>query len=508
MTYSSDVGWWERPWLLVTLVLIAAVPMLWPVTPPLIDLPDHMARFEITSGIQSSSPLNQFFEVDWKLIPNLGVDLLVLTLAPLVGVELAVKSIVIVIPVLTASGLLWISREVHGRIPATTLFALPLAYGYPFLYGFVNYCLASGLALLSFGLWLRLGTLGRPGLRAVLFLLISPIVWISHIYGWGILGILVFGSETVRQGKLGRGWRRSMWHAALQCLPLAAPLFLMMGWRGQSGGLSEGWFDWQLKAKWLLGLFRDRWMALDLISAAVVYGILATALICRRWLRVDWTLGLPALMLWFTFAVLPTTLFGSYFASVRLVPYAAAISLLALQPTLPEGVKHLRWLAASAAAFYVVRLGTGTASAVLYDSAHRAELQALNYVERGSRVVALVGQPCGNQWLIPRLTNLPSMAIVRRHAFVNGQFAAAGGQNLQIKYRRAGFFTASGSQKVSLPPCNGPDKPLSRSLSAIPRPAFDYLWIINVSPNYWPRPAGLRPLWHRGNSILYRIEKS
>ncbi|MFO3796683.1 MAG: S1C family serine protease, partial [Anaerolineales bacterium] len=40
--------------------------------------------------------------------------------------------------------LLWIAREVHGRIPPTALFALPLAYSYPFQFGFVNFALSIG----------------------------------------------------------------------------------------------------------------------------------------------------------------------------------------------------------------------------------------------------------------------------------------------------------------------------------------------------------------------------
>jgi hypothetical protein len=72
-----------------------------------------------------------------------------------------VKLIVITIPAMTVAGLLWIAREVHGRIPATALFALPLAYAFPFHFGFVNFALSMALALLAFGWWLRLARLGK-----------------------------------------------------------------------------------------------------------------------------------------------------------------------------------------------------------------------------------------------------------------------------------------------------------------------------------------------------------
>ncbi|MFX8114457.1 hypothetical protein ABTL09_19750, partial [Acinetobacter baumannii] len=85
-----------------------------------------------------------------------GLDLLVVPLAPIFGLELSVKLIVITIPALTVMGLLWIAREVHGRIPATALVALPLAYNFAFHFGFVNFALAQALALNAFALWLRL----------------------------------------------------------------------------------------------------------------------------------------------------------------------------------------------------------------------------------------------------------------------------------------------------------------------------------------------------------------
>ena len=96
-----------------------------------------------------------------RAIGNLGVDLLMMALAPLIGLEPAVKLIVLAIPPLTVAGFLWVAREVHGRVPPTAYFAIPFAYGHPFMFGFVNFALSMAFAFLAFGLWLRLGRLGR-----------------------------------------------------------------------------------------------------------------------------------------------------------------------------------------------------------------------------------------------------------------------------------------------------------------------------------------------------------
>ena len=76
---------------------------------------------------------------------------------------------------------------------------MPFAYGHPFLFGFVNFALSMAFAFLAFGLWLRLGRLGRTRLRPALFVPISLIVFFTHTYGWGALGLLCFSAEAVRQ---------------------------------------------------------------------------------------------------------------------------------------------------------------------------------------------------------------------------------------------------------------------------------------------------------------------
>jgi hypothetical protein len=45
---------------------------------------------------------------------------------------------------------------VDGHIPPTALFALPLAYGHPFLFGFVNVSRGVSLTLLLFAFSLRM----------------------------------------------------------------------------------------------------------------------------------------------------------------------------------------------------------------------------------------------------------------------------------------------------------------------------------------------------------------
>src|SRR5687768_561978 len=127
---EGDRPWWEHPALLVALVLATAVPLLWPDVPPLLDLPGHMGRYRVQLDIDQSPVLQNFYQFEWALIGNLGVDLWVEVMAPVIGLEPAVKLIILLIPPLTAIGLLWTAYEVHGRVPPTAFFALPFAYNF------------------------------------------------------------------------------------------------------------------------------------------------------------------------------------------------------------------------------------------------------------------------------------------------------------------------------------------------------------------------------------------
>ena len=131
----------------------------------MLDLPGHMGRYRVQLELATSPDLQQYFSFQWRLIGNLGVDLLVQLFAPSIGLEPTVKLIVLMIPVLTVGGLLWVAYEVHGRVPPTAFFAVPFAYNFPFLFGFVNFALAMALALHRLRALAAAGAAG-PGLAA------------------------------------------------------------------------------------------------------------------------------------------------------------------------------------------------------------------------------------------------------------------------------------------------------------------------------------------------------
>lgn len=501
----------ERTWLdsrttWLVLLVAMALPLVWPPVPPLVDLPAHMGRWRVQTAIDTVPSLAAAFDFQWRLIGNLGVDLLVQLLAPILGVELSTKLIVLGIPVLTATGMLLVAREVHGRTPVTLLFALSLAYTFPFFFGFVNFCLAQGLALVLLALWLRLGRQGRRGYRAALFVPLGFLLWVAHTVGWGLLGLSAFGSEIVLQRRAGRSLIASVWHAGLQCAPLAVPLVPMLALSVGSTAPTAFWFQWDLKQLFALSVFRDRWMTFEIASAALLYLLVGVGFLSRTDIRVQWLLGVPALLACLAFVLMPRIVMGSNYADMRLVPYALTLCLLSLDVR-ASAVRARHMLAIAGAVFLAVRLGAVGYSFYDYSERHVAELRALDHVARGSSVLALVRRGCPRQWSTARLDHLPGMAIVRRDAFTNDQWTADNAQLIRIRKPGLGRYAADPSQILYPRACRREGSILEDAVRDFNRDAYDYVWTLDVPPGAVRQPD-LRLIWSNGRSALYRVDRT
>jgi hypothetical protein len=510
-TQVKPAGWLF--WLAVALLAaISIIPLIGPHIPPLTDLPGHLGRYAVQTGLASDPILARWYSFDWALMGNLGVDLLVQMFAPLIGVEAATKAIVIAIVILTVAGFLAVARVATGRIGPAALFALPLAYGFPFQFGFVNYCLSMALAFLAFALWMRLGASGRIGYRAALFVPLSFLIWLAHIGGWGALGLFALAAEVVRLRGQDRGQDRGLiraWvEAGLHCLPLALPALVTLAVRAQGAAGDTGiWFHWLTKYQWFTMSLSDRWQGYDFLCAVgLVFVILVSAILSG--LRFNRTLGLAALLLFVAYLLMPRVLIGSAYADMRLAPFILAMALLAIEPAKGSGKALPAVLMTLGLGFFLMRTATTTESFARYDRMMTAELRALDLIPRHTRIVALVGRKCYAEWQLERRTHLPSLAIVRRHAFTNDQFVMPGAQLLGVRYAAAVPFTIDPSQMVTDDDCVRPDwLTYTKSVALIPRDAFDYLWVLGAPMKSKPDLRGFTQVWQEGRSTLYRIEQ-
>jgi len=506
-------GWWTRPWYIALLALVSIIPLIQPTVPPLIDLMGHMGRYRVEISDPSSPLLTDYFSFRWALMGNLAVDLLIVPMAKIFGLELGVKLIVMMVPALTVTGLLLIAREVHGRLPATAALAAPFAYCWPVQWGFINYVFAMALALNAFALWLYLARLGRIRLRAILFVPVGGLIWLGHGFAWGVLGLLAFAAEIVRMRDVeGRGYGEALWRGVLHCLPLAPPMLLMILWRsGDVDGKTLDWFNWVAKYVYIISSLRGHWMDFDIwhVGALVLLVLFGISSIGWRHygVRMRRTLGVATLVLIIAYVLMPRIVIGSAYADMRLAPYVIAIGVIGIVPRTANRMA-LGTIAALALMIFGFRIYQTSDRFLAFNHYQESQLAALDHVDRGSRVFALVELPCLSMWESPRLEHLGAMAIVRREAFVNGQWTMAGAQLLSIKYAPAKGYAEDPTQVMRPKRCRASRaRTIESSLALFPRYAFDYVWLINASRDHWPiNDPTLKLVWNGGErGALYRI---
>jgi len=320
-----------------------------------------------------------------------------------------------------------------------------------------------------------------------------------------LLCIICGTAELIRDLQQGRSPLRSV----PACLPFAVPLLIMVVAPGEAVHGAHGWFDLGAIVKWIVALNRERWRALDLASAALVLVVVACGLLRRFGLRLTPILGWPALALFVTYVVAPQAIGDSYFIQARIIPYAAAFALLAIDPAAMQP-RARSIIALLAFAFFVVRIGATTVSFALYQQRIQRDLTALDLIPVGSSVAVFSAEKCKGgglgDWANPRVQHLGGIALERRSAFVNDQWALKGLQLVRIRYHQAAPFEAEPSEVVTLTPCRRfgvtylPD-----AIARLPRNAFHYVWLLGVPSSSWPHESWLTPVWHAHDAILYRI---
>ncbi|WP_174292607.1 hypothetical protein [Sphingomonas bacterium] len=496
---DRPLGWWQTRWFVAAMALAAIVPLLWQTIPPLVDYPGHVGRYRILDEA-GTPPLAAHWAVHWSLIGNLGVDLLVLALHPLLDVEPAARLIVTLIPPLTVLAMLWIAREAHGRLPASAGLALPLAFGFPFQLGFINFCLAQAMALAGLALWLRLARTRPAAWRIALFAPIAAVTWLAHSFGWAMLGLFVLAAEWQLARADGLGVWRAGRHAALFCLPMALPLAARLA-GGQRAGDTGDWFNLLAKAQWVVSLLRDHWQWWDLAGVALIACTLWAAIRSPR-LRFVPVLGVPALAGIAAFLCLPRLADGGAYVDMRMLPASVALALLAVEVR-PDSDRLERRLALTASAFVAARTVATTLSFLLYAQDQAMVLRALPSLPQGSGTLVLVDQP-GAPWSPSRLAHIAGIATARRRVFTNEQWAIPGQQPIRPLHPSAAPLDRDPSQLVYPEDASYRTTDLDAAIARFDRCTFSRVWTIGFPVGRVSAPD-LRPIWADPRSAVYAV---
>lgn len=464
-------------WAALLLAVLAALPPLLVSLPQMADYPAHLAAWHVLIESGHNASIDAAYRIDWRWIPNLGTELLVRPLAALVGLEPAGRLIVIAIPALTALAFVSVDRVLRGRTSAGGLLALATVWAPALLMGFLNFALAVALAFLALALWIRLE---HWRWRPVLFLAISPVVWLCHLSGWGVMAVLIGGYEWQKRG-LVRG--------ALATWPLWPTLALtLLGGSGTRG--LGGYGPSMVTAKylnWVTGL-RDQNQLLDRLSVLLLGGL---PLLAWARGRADGRIGRAAILFALLSLAVPRELGGGDFADYRLVAVALACGCLAIDVDLPR-----RWLALALLPF-LVRLAVTTQAWVADAREAEEALGALDHIPQGSVVAG--AYPYYLNWRQPPYAHIFSYATVRRHALTNSDFADPGVHMLQHRDGDPAFIDPSARIGVA----HGARPDLA---ALVPARRAQFLWYVGEEPPA-RLPDGATVVFASRHSQLLRLAK-
>src|SRR6266404_6709098 len=181
--------------LIAAFLTVALIPLFTCSPLPLADYPNHLARMYIITSLRHSPLLQRYYEIRWQLIPNLALDLVVPPLARFMPVERAMLVFTGLTLVLLVAGCFAVHRALFGRLSYAPFAVFLLLYNRQLLWGMLNYLFAIALALLTFALWVALRR--RPLLiRCGVFPILAMMVFVSHLAGFGVLGVLIGGYEV------------------------------------------------------------------------------------------------------------------------------------------------------------------------------------------------------------------------------------------------------------------------------------------------------------------------
>lgn len=501
---SARVIGLDAPAAFALLCLVAIAPLLVVGMPPLVDLYGHYGRYVIQTDLHNRPELQQYYSHQWQLIGNLGADLLVQALHALLGLEAAIRVIVITTQLLAAAGILLLSKELHGRVTPFAVVALPLIYGLPFNFGFLNFSLSMALGLLAFVVWIRLQRAGRGFASRIWLAAAGLMIWVCHTFGWAFLGLLC-GSTMLAQVIAAKEGRLTAFkHILGACWPLLLPLVPMIAWRTGTGGLdSMGWF-FSYKLQWLISVFRNKWAIWDVLSLIFVVILIYWAIRNKR-VAFDRRMSIAALVCLASFMILPVQVFGSMFADMRLAPYVLITALLAISPRGLD-TRTLRILSLLAVAFFAARTLVTSAAYLVQEESVEEVLPAIDSIPQGSRVAFLTIVPCKAAWELPVLSHMGGVALARRNVFVNNLWKVPGVNPMTVNYPAASPFEHDPSQFVHTGDCEKPVYPdLALALDHVPQEAFTHVWIVGPVPDPLIVPQGLEPIAHAGKGALLAV---
>jgi len=420
----------------VVLAVGSLMPVLLVRVAPLADFVNHLSRMHVIAVAGHDQWLDTFYRIDWQVLPNLAMDLVVPTLARISNVYFAGQLFLIAMILLLVTGPIAIQYALSRRFNAFPLVGFLFIYNGVFLTGLVNYLAGVGIGMWGLAAWILLRQRSTV-LRMTVSTLIILALFLCHLSAVGLYGLAIGSYELWDWNRRGRRFDKralvDFLSLALPALPILPLLMMSPTW-----GLAQD-FEWssQSKIDGLMTVVRNYDDSLDLgllglAGVAFVWGL-------QRGIVRFHTAAVPYLLIAIvTYMALPNVLFGSYMGDQRLA-IAFVITLIGFgRLETSDRLVRIAFLV-MIVSFSSIRFADVGAHWVHLARIYEQFRDALTSVPRGSKIlVAYADEEVSADADRDALSHAACLGIIERSALVSTAFTVKGKQVMTVRPDYAG----------------------------------------------------------------------
>jgi hypothetical protein len=508
--------------------VLAALPFLVVSLPPVMDVPNHLARIWLLSGGIDQAPLSEMYEARWsQAATNIFVDVIGTTLARVMSIEAVGQVLLVTMFLAPPLAALWLNKRLFGRLSWWPLAGIAIVWSTTAITGLISYQIALAGALAAAVLVQPF--LDRVTPRGLLAITVSTAaLLLIHPFGALFFLLLLVGMvidpslQTLSRAFLFSTARR-IGLVTLACVIPVALLLLLAPTPPGSHGTHQEFMYWQdldvtLSPKtiglMLLSPVLSYKAGIDVLMALPVFAVVLWAAVTRR-IAVHAGLLIIAGVLELASPFLPMNIGDGGALVIRFPEMAALIALAALRPTFATARQNAV-LATVLIVAALVRIGTigwiwqmrsgdlnqlDTVTATLPAGATVMVLQQRWSEQTGAPLGRLVAGFPGGRCASER--HYASLVVMWRQVFIPTLFTVPGQQPLAVTppYRDKAVFSSG------IPFIEDIETPTTQSYDPYLvgwRWRFDYVLLLNADLGRPPLP-GTEIVADNGFARLYRV---
>jgi len=496
--------------LFAALALIASIPIITHPLPPLSDYVNHLARMHVMASIGHDPDLSRFYEIEWQIIPNLMMDLVVPRLTAFMTVYHAGQLFTVATFVLIASGTLALNRALFGSWSVLPLIAFPLLYNHVLLVGVMNYMFGIGLALWGMAAWIVLRE-RFWAIRLAVSTLFVLALFFCHLFDVGLYGLGLLSIELTRLWMTrGRPLAPRLVDFVATGIPFLPVLPLLL--KSPTWALA-GEFYYEKLGK-IDGLVYVVEVYSDIVAFLLIAGVAAGAIWAARHRLLQlhplgWAfLGVGAAV----YIAMPHMLFDTFMADQRL-PIALAFMVIACVHLKMRHRMVRRGFLALLLVLLVVRvIEVDVAWASL--SGNTMEFRdSVKRIKRGASVLVAYGdKAAGDDVTDLGLVHAACLAMIERSALVTTAFTVRGKQIMHVRPEYLDRVDAEDGNPPSIEQLvvarEHPEEVADKYWRKW-QESFDYVYVLFTDEDTVnPAPDLLKLVYEGDRFQLYRISKA